>query len=107
VSDTRSGGALFSIYVVRADGSGRRLRVPAPATDPDWTSDGRLTYTKSSYNGPTPTRIFISDGRAPTYPGGDRAGTPVVSRQTGRVAEVINSQLATRNEQLATRLPQD
>jgi Tol biopolymer transport system component len=51
------------IEVVRADGSGRHLRVPGPAFDPDWTPDGRLIYTKGPH-GPNdgPTRIFISDG---------------------------------------------
>ena len=48
------------IHVVRADGSGRRLRVPAPAAYPDWTPDGRLIYTKVPWDGPG--RIFISDG---------------------------------------------
>ena len=50
----------LDIEVARTDGSGRRLLVAGPAHDPDWTSDGRLIYTK----GPTfgPTRIFISDG---------------------------------------------
>jgi Tol biopolymer transport system component len=48
------------IEVARADGSGRRLRVPGPAFDPDWTPDGRLIYTKGPFGGPG--RIFISDG---------------------------------------------
>lgn len=44
-----------------ADGSGRQLRVPGPACDPDWTPDGRLIYTKGDpFRGPS--RIFISDG---------------------------------------------
>ena len=60
VSDGGGGSAQFSIDVVRADGSGRRLRVPAPATDPDWTPDGRLIYTKGPFD--IPSRIFISDG---------------------------------------------
>jgi TolB protein len=52
----------LDIEVARTDGSGRRLLAAGPAHDPDWTSDGRLIYTK----GPTfgPTRIFISDGGA-------------------------------------------
>ena len=50
------------IEIARSDGSGRHLRVPGPAFAPDWTPDGRLIYTKGSYDGPTPTRIFISDG---------------------------------------------
>jgi Tol biopolymer transport system component len=54
------GPEAFSIHVIRADGSGRRLRVPAPATYPDWTPDGRLIYTKGRWDGPS--RIFISDG---------------------------------------------
>jgi Tol biopolymer transport system component len=64
VSMTWGGAAAqFSIHVVRPDGSGRRLRVPAPATDPDWTPDGRLIYTKTkgALFGPS-SRIFISDG---------------------------------------------
>ena len=48
------------IEVARADGSGRHVRVPAPARDPDWTADGRLIYTKGHFDGPA--RIFISDG---------------------------------------------
>jgi len=48
------------IEVARADGSGRHLRVAAPAFDPDWTPDGRLIYTKGPFD--DPTRIFISDG---------------------------------------------
>jgi Tol biopolymer transport system component len=48
------------IEVARADGSGRHLRVPGPAFDPDWTPDGRLIYTKGPFDGPA--RIFISDG---------------------------------------------
>lgn len=48
------------IEVARADGSGRRLRVPGPVQDPDWTSDGQLIYTKGSY--PGAMRIFITDG---------------------------------------------
>jgi Tol biopolymer transport system component len=48
------------IEVARADGSGRHFRVPAPVHDPDWTPDGRLIYSKGSYDGPR--RIFISDG---------------------------------------------
>ncbi|HYN06143.1 MAG TPA: hypothetical protein VES67_02025 [Vicinamibacterales bacterium] len=52
--------SALSIHVVRADGSGRRLRVPAPAAHPDWTPDGRLIYTKGPWDGPR--RIFISDG---------------------------------------------
>jgi TolB protein len=60
VSDTGGGSEAFSIHVVRADGSGRRLRVPAPAVYPDWTPDGRLIYTKGPFDGPR--RIFISDG---------------------------------------------
>ena len=60
VSDGGGGSAQFSIHVAQSDGSGRRLRVPAPATDPDWTSDGRLIYTKGAFD--SPTRIFISDG---------------------------------------------
>ena len=43
VSDHARGN---SIHVARADGSGRRLRVPGSAFDPDWTPDGRLIYTK-------------------------------------------------------------
>jgi TolB protein len=50
------------IEVARADGSGRHLRLPGPAFDPDWTPDGRLIYTKGPFDGPT--RIFISDGGA-------------------------------------------
>ena len=60
VSDTGGGSEAFSIHVVRADGSGRRLRVPAPAAYPDWTPDGRLIYTKGPWDGSR--RIFISDG---------------------------------------------
>ncbi len=60
VSDRGGGSAEFSIHVARADGSGRRLRVPAPAVYPDWTPDGRLIYTKGPWDGPR--RIFISDG---------------------------------------------
>ena len=60
VSDRGGGSAQFSIHVARADGSGRRLRVPAPAAYPDWTPDGRLIYTKGPHDGPR--RIFISDG---------------------------------------------
>jgi Tol biopolymer transport system component len=48
------------IEVARADGSGRHLRVPGPASDPDWTPDGRLIYTKGAPDGPA--RVFISDG---------------------------------------------
>jgi Tol biopolymer transport system component len=48
------------IEVARADGSGRHLRVPGPAFDPDWTPDGRLIYTKGPFDGPA--RTFISDG---------------------------------------------
>ena len=59
VSDV-GGSTQFSIHVAQSDGSGRRLRVPAPATDPDWTPDGRLIYTKGAFD--SPTRIFISDG---------------------------------------------
>ena len=55
-----NGGPNSGIEVARADGSGRHLRVPGPATDPDWTPDGRLIYTKGTY--PGPTRIFIRDG---------------------------------------------
>ena len=55
------GGQPFSIHVVRADGSGRRLRVPAPAFDPDWTPDGRLIYAKGERPF-GPSRIFINDG---------------------------------------------
>ena len=54
------GWASYSIHVVRADGSGRRLRVPAPAFHPDWTPDGRLIYAKGQHFGPS--RIFINDG---------------------------------------------
>ena len=49
------------IEVVRADGSGRQLRVPGPAWDPEWTPDGRLIYAKGPFN--SPQRIFISDGK--------------------------------------------
>jgi len=54
------GSVKFSIEIARLDGSGRQLRVPGPAHDPDWTPDGRLIYTKGSFD--APTRIFISDG---------------------------------------------
>ena len=51
------------IGVARADGSGRYLRVPGPAFDPDWTPDGRLIYTKTTGDRFDPSsRIFISDG---------------------------------------------
>ena len=60
VGQAGGGSAQFSIHVVRADGSGRRLRVPAPAAYPDLTPDGRLIYTKGPWDGTR--RIFISDG---------------------------------------------
>jgi Tol biopolymer transport system component len=52
------------IDVSNADGSGQRTRVAGPATDPDWTPDGRLIFTKSSSGGRIGPgqRIFISDG---------------------------------------------
>ena len=61
VSDHARG---HSIHVARADGSGRQLRGPGPAFDPDWTPDGRLIYTKTkgpNRFGPS-SRIFLSDG---------------------------------------------
>lgn len=48
------------IGVARADGSGRHLRVPGDAGDPDWTPDGRLIFRKGPWEGGA--RIFISDG---------------------------------------------
>ena len=59
VSDHARG---HSIHVARADGSGRQLRVPGPAYDPDWTPDGRLIYTRTKGDRFAPSsRIFISD----------------------------------------------
>ena len=53
------------IEVARSDGAGRRLLVPGPARDPDWTPDGRLIFTRSTTpvaDLGAPARIFITDG---------------------------------------------
>jgi dipeptidyl aminopeptidase/acylaminoacyl peptidase len=57
---------VSGIGVVNADGSGRRMRVTGQVTgvDLDWTSDGRLIFTRSpSPDGNAPgRRILVSDG---------------------------------------------
>jgi TolB protein len=51
------------VEVVRADGTGRRLRVNGTITSVDWTPDGRLVYSRQIQPGFLgPSRIFISDG---------------------------------------------